>query len=258
VGVASEAVSYNESFYGFSTGTLGSGQTLVRFLALVLGSRFALWFALVTSGKFGFERDVVEKAALNRLPLPDLRKFSEDKSAEIYSLFDALAAGAASWTDVDQWVANLYGLGATDLQVIADTLSYNAPFSTAKLAAQAPPQDLTGFCAQVERELVPWAKRFDTIIKAKPMPTRALSPWCGITLQRAGSTHAVDLSQHWDGLLLVADASATTEMVVHAGPDTLFVARLAQQRYWTTTQARLLAQHIVWNELDFIAGKDAG
>ncbi len=147
-------------------------------------------------------------------------------------------------------------MGAIDLQVIADTLSYNAPFSTAKRAAQAPSQDLTGFCAQVERELAPWAKRFDTTVKAKPMPTRALSPWYGITLERVGGTPAVDLPQYWDGLLLLADASAATEMVVHATPDVLIVVRLAQQRYWTATQAQLLAQHIVWNELDFIAGND--
>ncbi|MGO4170228.1 hypothetical protein [Novosphingobium sp. YAF33] len=33
VGVTAKAAAYNESFYGFSTGTLGSSQTLVRFLA---------------------------------------------------------------------------------------------------------------------------------------------------------------------------------------------------------------------------------
>ncbi len=257
VGVAAEALAYNESFYGFSTGSLGQGQTLVRYLALVLGSRFALWFALVTSGKFGFERDVVEKAALNRLPLPDLRTLSKSQLDAICSLFDQLVAGAASWSDVDEWVAHLYGLGSADLQVIADTLSYNAPFSTAKLAAQAPPKDLTSFCTQVERELAPWAKRFGSTFKARQISARALSPWCGITLERSGGAPSPDLPQHWDGLLLVADASAATEMVVHASPNVLFVARLAQQRYWTTTQARLLAQHIVWNELDFIAGSSA-
>lgn len=257
VGVAAEAVAYNESFYGFSTATLGSEQTLVRFLALLLGSRFALWFALITSGKFGFERDVVEKAALNRLPLPDLRLLSELQSTEVSSLFDALIVGDASWSDVDQWAANLYGLGASDLQVIADTLTYNAPFSSAKKAAQAPPQDLEGFCTQVERELAPWAKRFNIVVKATPMQTRPLSPWRGIIVERNGGAADVDLPKHWDGLILLADGSAATEMVVHTAPDTLFVARLAQQRYWTATQARLLAQHIVWNELEFITGKGA-
>lgn len=257
VGVAGEPVAYNESFYGFSTGSLGQGQTLVRYLVLVLGSRFALWFALVTSGKFGFERDVVEKAALNRLPLPDVRAFGKSEFEAICSLFDQLVAGAASWSDVDQWVAHLYGLGSNDLQVIADTLTYNAPFSAAKLAAQAPPQDLTSFCEQVERELAPWAKRFGTTFKASPIPTRSLSPWCGITIERSGNAANTDLPQHWDGLLHVADASAATEMVVHASSNLLFVVRLAQQRYWTTTQAQLLAQHIVWNELDFISGASA-
>ncbi|WP_235917911.1 HsdM family class I SAM-dependent methyltransferase [Croceibacterium xixiisoli] len=258
VGIAANAVAYNESFYGYSSGTLGTSQVLVKFVALILGSRFALWFALVTSGKFGFERDVVEKAALNRLPLPDLREFGDEQSAQICALFDKLAAGVISWEVVDHWVAELYGLSESDLQVIADTMQYNAPFSKAKLAAQSPPQDLIAFCAQVERELSPWTKRFCRPITATPISRRTGSPWCGIVLSHEEQSPAADLPHQWEELLRLADTSAATEMIVHASPGRLFVARLAQQRYWTTTQARLLAQHIIWDELEFLAERHSG
>lgn len=258
VGVAATAVAYNESFYGYSSSSLGTSQVLVRFIAMILGSRFALWFALLTSGKFGFERDVVEKAALNRLPLPDFREFTEDHFVEICALFDDLTAGSVSWEVVDQWVAELYGLGDGDLQVIADTLHYNAPFSKAKLAAQSPPRDLTTFCAQVESELAPWTRRLRQPVTATPILGQTGSPWCGIILSHNNQSPKSDLPQHWEGLLRLADASAATEMIVHVSPGRLFIARLAQQRYWTATQARLLAQQIIWDEFAFLVERDAG
>jgi len=50
VAVSDKAVAYNESFYGFSPGDYSDGHILARYLALVIGSRFALWWSLVTSG----------------------------------------------------------------------------------------------------------------------------------------------------------------------------------------------------------------
>ena len=74
VAISEEDAVFNETFYGYSPRTHGQAGLLVRYLALVLGSKLAIWFALITSGKFGFEREVVEKAALDRIPLPRLRQ----------------------------------------------------------------------------------------------------------------------------------------------------------------------------------------
>ena len=64
---------FNETFYGYSLSGDPDAGLLVRYLALVLGSKLAVWLALVTSGKFGFERDVVEKATLDSISCSRLR-----------------------------------------------------------------------------------------------------------------------------------------------------------------------------------------
>ena len=53
-------------------------------------------------------------------------------------------------------------------------------------------------------------------------------------------------------LLKAADLAAATEVVVENGPNELLVGRLAQRRYWSETQARLLAQRIAWSHVDLL------
>src|SRR3546814_9813090 len=90
VGVADRPVAYNENFYGYCPSEFTHADVLARYLALVFGSKFTLWLALITTGEFGLEREVIEKAALDRIPLPDFRKLTPDKWDEVLQLFDGL------------------------------------------------------------------------------------------------------------------------------------------------------------------------
>lgn len=256
VGVTDKPVAYNESFYGYSPGEFERADALVRYLALVFGSKFTLWLMLVTSGKFGFEREVVEKDALDRIPLPDFRKLTPAKLDEITQLFDGLRTSEKNWDDVDHWVAELYGLGPSDLQIISDTLAFNLPFAETKSAAQTRPESETtaDFCALLRHELEPWAKRFNTQVNVNMIASRSTSPWLGVLLHSESSLTGTDVEQDWEGLLAMADATAASEMIVEGRGGTLLVGRLAQKRYWSKTQARLLAQHIIWSRLDFLRG----
>lgn len=256
VGVAGKPVAYSENFYGYCPGDVEDADTLVRYLALVLGSKFTLWLALLTSGEFGFEREVIEKAALDRLPLPDFRKLAPAKLDEINQLFDRLHLSEANWEDVDRWVADLYGLGLTDLQIISDTLAFNLPFAETKTAAQARPDPKTtaNFCTRLQSELEPWAKRFNTLISVRMVTDRPTSPWLGLLLHSEPSATDAGIEEDWEGLLAVADATAATEMIVEDRSGALLIGRLAQNRYWSDTQAHLLAQHIVWSRVDFLRG----
>jgi hypothetical protein len=226
-------------------------------LALVLGSRFALWFVLLTSGKFGFERDVVEKASLDRIPLPDFRAFSPGECKEVLSLFNDLLAGRKTWDDVDVWVARLYDLGRHDVQIIADTLAFNLPFSDNKREAQAVPsqEDTKRFCKRLEQQLMPWADRYGSSVAVKSVNELISSPWRGISVLLGANGCQSSISPNdWLSLISAADASAATELVVVHDKNLLLVGRLAQKRYWSDTQARLLAQRIVWSHLKMLKG----
>lgn len=245
---------YNETFYGYSPGNFSDGLGLARYLTLVLGSRLAVWFALVTSGEFGFEREVIEKATLDRIPLPDFREFGQACRDEMDGLYAALEAREVGWDAADEWVARLYGLGPRDLQAIADTLAFNLPFAQSKRDAQASPdaQDRARFCAVLEMELRPWSERFGTAIAVRPMLQPALSPWQGVEVH-SGSEAGDGLSaEDWKGLMRAADDAAASEILLRETPSLLLVGRLAQRRYWSDTQARLLAQRIIWSHVDLL------
>ncbi len=255
VAISEEDVVFNESFYGYSPSGHPDDRRLVRYLALILGSRVAVWFALVTSGEFGFERDVIEKASLDRIPLPDLEGLAAHQRREIESLFDGLCSGGVSWQDVDEWVVRLYGLGERDLQVIFDTLEFGLPFARHKREAQLEPTpaERERFCKVLQDELIPWCERFGTLLSVDQVPPLRMSPWQAIEVRRALHEPWPTMpSSDWAGLLKVADEAAASEIILRNAEDRLLVGRLAQRRYWSETQARLLAQRIAWFHVDLL------
>jgi len=252
VAIAETSVVFNETFYGYSPGPHTDAAEFIRYLTLIIGSRLALWLSLVTSGKFGFEREVIEKATLDRIPIPDFDAITPEQREEAVQLFERLRAQRASWDEADAWVARLYGLGARDLQVISDTLAFNLPFAQNRHKAQQPPStvDRERFCKVLADELAPWCQRLGVPLAVTPMPPLAGSPWDGIALQTATAAQPIPASD-WAGLLHAADETASSEVLVRTNDGGgLLIGRLAQQRYWSDTQARLLAQHIIWSHLD--------
>ena len=258
VAVSDEGVVFNTSFHGYCPGAHPDAALLVRYLVLVLGSKLAIWFALVTSGRFGVERDVVEKIALDRLPLPRFDQLTPLQRDEIGRLIEGLASGEVSWEEVDEWVLLLYGLGERDLQVVFDTLKFNLPYAENRRNAQALPsaEERERFCEVLREELRPWCDRFGSQLTVDQFPPLAMSPWQAIALRtgRCKPTEPVPAGD-WARLLRVADQAAATEVLFDDGPDRLLIGRLAQRRYWSETQARLLAQRIAWSRIDLLKGR---
>lgn len=257
VAISDEGVVFSETFYGYSARIHPDAALLVRYLALILGSKLVVWFALVTSGKFGFERDVIEKATLDRIPLPDFNKLETSPRREVETLVSGLQSGRVTWRMVDEWVWDLYGLGKRDLQVIRDTLEFNLPFADNKRHAQAIPSsaERERFCEVLRTELRPWCDRFGSTLVVDEIPLLAMSPWQAIAVRtaRREPTQTVPAGD-WVGLLNTADEAAASEILVDNGSDGLLIARLAQRRYWSETQARLLAQRIAWSHVERLKG----
>lgn len=255
VAICEEDVVFNETFYGYSPSGDPDARLLVRYLALVLGSRLAVWSALVTSGEFGFERDVIEKATLDRIPIPDFAKLTAEQRREIGSLVEGLGASRVSWEDVDEWVVRLYGLGERDSQVVSDTLAFGLPFARNKQNAQLPPTPAMRkrFCEVLQDELSPWGKRFGSTLAVDPIPSLPQSPWLAVAIRKAlREPEETVPKRDWAALLRAADEAAASEILVRDTRDRLIVGRLAQNRYWSETQARLLAQRIAWSHVDLL------
>jgi len=257
--VADQDVLFSESHYGYSANENPQGRLLVRYLALLLGSRPALWHALMVSGKFGFEREVIEKFAIDKIPVFPFDDFSAAERRKIERLFDDLAEENTekAWGPVDDWVASLYGLRPRDLQVIADTLAYNLPFADNRKQAQTVPTapQIKLFCSTLESELKPWAQRTGKDIQVLPVQLPLASPWGVVRVGHVPRSTAREAVQDWREIMRVADRLAATEIVL---PDVatgcLWLARLNQARYWSTSQAKLAARRITWEQVDFLVG----
>lgn len=251
LGVCDTDLVYNESFYGYSLADHADGQLIARYLHLVLGSRFALWYTLMTSGEFGFEREVVEKATLDRIPIKPFGDLSEVERAKAEEIFTAIAVGNDDgWKLADAWVGALYDLKPRDLQAIEDTLRYNLPFADAQQAAQQEPdrETIDRFCTILTQELSAWSHNESAAIGIRALSRPLLSPWQMLAVSGADAAATSPLpADVWRALERAADELAATELVVEEASHCFAVARLAQGRYWSETQARLLARRLIWS-----------
>ena len=259
--VALDSVVFNQSFHGYSTHTHENGRELARYLALLVGSKIALWHALITSGRFGFEREVVEKFIIDEIPVPSFEALSAADREMAATLFDALAQddNEAGWQEVDRWVGSLFGLDRDDMETVADTLKYRLPFSANLKASQASAtisQDAT-FNKRLQAELQPWGERFGRPLFVRRIPTSPLSPWRFVSIDSNddwGDPTQIDLD--WTRTISLADRLSATEVIyVDDQAERLILGRLNQARYWTPSQARLTARRIVWDHVDFLSGK---
>lgn len=249
---------FNESYYGYNTRWHKDGKRLARYLAILVGSRFALWHALITSGEFGFEREVIEKFVIDSLPVPQFDDLSRVERNQIDSLFSALArdGSESSWERADTWVASLYGLRKQDVEVISDTLRFGLPFSANRKAAQVRPDAkmIGDFCKTLSTDLSSLSRQSNNGITARNEEVQLASPWGVVRVSATGTADGQSVAD-WPEILRIADHNAATEVFY---PDSsqkcLWVARLNQCRYWTRSQAHLVARRIAWEHLDVILG----
>lgn len=261
--VSTEDVIFNQSYHGYTAHTHKHGEELVRFLALIIGSKISLWHALITSGRFGFEREVVEKFIIDESPVPIFEELTETNRKAVSELFNMLVANdsEASWKKIDQWVGSLFGLSSDDIETITDTLEYRLPFSVNVKASQQPasPAQKNAFKDRLELELKPWAKRFDQALSIQKITTPPASPWS--FLQIARNTIPDDSRSNnidWMQAMRLADELSATEIIyTDKTNNTLILGRLNQARYWTPSQARLTARRIIWDHVYFLSGQDA-
>jgi N-6 DNA Methylase len=258
-------LAFNETYYGYTAHLQKSADKLVKYLCLIISSKIALWRVLMTSGEFGVEREVVEKFNIQETPLPQFTKLTAEKREEAASLFAELEKGETPerWKNVDEWVGSLFDLTPDDIQTISDTLEYALPFDNNKKAAQAP-ADKNFRKAYSERlgiELQPWAKRFNRKLSVKTVEAPAISPWQFVVVSaKTGTGKAPQIDATLMGVMQRTANDLLTSEIIYRDQqsDCLFVGRLNQARYWSISQARLVARRIIWEHVDFLSGKSAG
>ena len=252
-----EDVAFNESFYGASAAGHPDGESLVRYLQLLVHADIWMHYALLTSPKFGAERRKIYKEDLEGFPILPWAKLSSIQRTLVRKLSNRLIAEDAEvFAEIDDFFAGLYGLKPRDMEVIRDTLSVELPFKPVRAKASLPPstKQRREFCSRMEGVLRPFFKRIGQRVAVRPADLFAGkhdSPFSVVAVTNEpefGFEFDTELAAQ--ALELASGTGASMAFIEPPTPRTLLVGILNHARYWTNSRARLCATRMLWEAMD--------
>jgi hypothetical protein len=240
------STAFSESFSGISFHNKPEHSELINFLYVLSYSDLFLYFQLLTSSKFGVERDAAQQKDMEQFPLIDLDEVSLPIKKRINYLASRLQNMESCWEEVDDVIAELYDLTPADTQLISDTLATELPFSEIKKWASSPvsQQDIVNFLTTFNQLISPFQESSQTPLLVGDSKN-SVDGWEFFEILSLGAWERNTnsrLTQH-DVLSLtkIAGSYWATQIRVHLKSGSELVGRISQNRYWTKTQARLLA-----------------
>jgi len=140
----------------------------------------------------------------------------------------------------DRFVFGLYGLSNVDREVIRDTLATRAPYGSAHEFAAAPPtqQTVEAFARRMESVLHPLFASTQDRVTVSQM-TGGQTAWRFLRVSMNDMMQGPELPTGM--LTALGDATGASVVRYVASPGEVYLAILAQGRYWTQTRARTLA-----------------
>lgn len=255
--VTENAVAFRKSYYGFSASGSKMEQETVRLLHLLTHSKLLTYHLLMTSSRMGAERRTFLKADLESFPFPDTARLPLPQQARIRELSQRLEnAQHKPWSEINEFIFDLYGLNEYDRQVVTDTLEVCSPFSESRQRASCPPtcQERKTFYAHLERLVAPSFDVTGEMVVVEELSASATfqpCPWhfFAVSTERASQCGRTQIGALIREATREADRTGASRVIIH-GEGVLFAGVLAQYRYWTPSRARLCALDILHNHMD--------
>lgn len=240
-------VAYNFSFYGYSTHGHPKAKALAKYLFVLAHSDLIPYYTLMTSARYGFERDTIYVEDINEFPIIPIEKLTKAQIDASQRLAAGLCDGRSGIQDrINEWVAELYELTSADLEIIVDTLAVCLPTSAAKKRAQTLPSadEITAFANAMRRHLQPFFdltnERIEVLPRGAPSSTwRFLDVRTGDAQSTGSDKLPMKIFEEF------ANHEGASRILVPIGPGHLCIGILAQYRYWTRSRARLCAMDLL-------------
>ncbi len=243
---SSANLAYSKSYYGFSATKNPDGEFHTQYLLVLVHSQLFEYWSLMTSAKFGVEREVLQMLDVESFPFVPLAALSPTMRSNVEACASALLDNQPDWEKLDTTIASIYGLGRYDQEVITDTLTTRAPFSKAKKLAATPclKSQSENFCARVQKELSSVLSMNGYVVHVAQFPDKSRSPWKFIAVSLGEQALPETLPSTW--VEYADDLAVSRITIVDDARPLIIVGLLDRYRYWTQTQARLLSSDILW------------
>lgn len=238
---AATDVAYRESFIGLSAHGKPELARLIDLIYVVSYSDLFLYHQLLTSPKFGVERDSSLQKDLLDFPLVREEALASEHRQKLRDVAARLRGGQVDWDELDDLVFDLHGLTSADRQLVRDTLAVELPFTNVSRYASSPTDAATRqrFIETLKKLITPFVS--GATAHVQELQVRPIDGWVFIEI---GATHAggqvlvppSDLAH----LVTFAESYWSTRVKVRLNDRTV-IGLLDQQRYWTLTEARSLA-----------------
>jgi hypothetical protein len=248
-----EEIVYSKSYFGLSCFGSQHAQLLSHYILLLFHSKLFLFFLLSTSSRFGVERDAPLSEDIRRIPFSPPELLRLDQQDRIMYLANQMITdlSSPSWAEIDELIEEIYGLNRWDRQVIDDSLNIYLPESTeeAKLAVKSSSSDQKEvFKNALLASMEPFFNATGRELRVSLCDNDNTSPWAFIDIDASGQLQQFpdDLSSN---ILAKAD-DLMVSRIIHTRENRsgwLRVGILDQVRYWTPTQAKLLAADLLRN-----------
>ena len=245
---------YSESFFGMSINGRPELGPLLDALYVLSYSDLFLYYQLLTSAKFGVERPSSLQSDLEEFPLVWIAELGVSERELIAEVAERLRRGEPDWVQLNSAVARLYDLSSSDEQLITDTLDSELPFlEIAELSTgETSDDDRAEFFAKFNELVTPFQHADEIKWHAFEIAVRPIDGWVFMSVSPSKkSTVPTQLSQDLAGLARVAESYWATRIKLKLSDGSMLIGQIDQRRYWSRTQARLLA--LEWLQADYVS-----
>lgn len=237
---------YTNAFFGLSIAGHAEQRPLVDMLYVLSYSDLLLYYQLLTSPKFGIERDSSLQLDIENFPLVHLNLLTSDQIAEVQKISDRLQKGEPCWVQVDELISELYGLSSWDRQLITDTLEAELPFdeNIQHSGMRTTPEDREAFADTFNSLVEPFAEDDEKPTRIVNANNAVVDGWRHLHIGRFGKTGsdvATITGTDSRQLASLAESYWASRLTLRLPDGSAVVGYLDQRRYWSKTQARLLA-----------------
>lgn len=236
-------LAFSRSYYGLAI----TNQQIGNYLFVLSYSNLFVYWALLTSAKFGIERETFYLEDIRNFPIAPFANLSEELQTQCHELATEIRNGDCPWAELEDFVKAAYKLSTLDWQLITDAVTYASPYSQSLKQAEATldhaATELIGFSEEMRASLEAMT---DDVFVVRSISIASLKNWIFLEVAPESSANGAHKgiqpeASFWANKLTNEKSFWTSQLRLQIGINHWLIGQPDQARYWTKSKARSLA-----------------